>query len=376
MKVGLELVVMNIVLKNFLAFQEFSMNMSYPKRIVKTYLEGEHLKDFPSFRYKKLIILLGANASGKTSLGQMLNRILNFIMFRNAGLLLGAVRDKNQEAALELDFVISTGAKSELYRLGVKITPYSEVSSPELSSYVKKERLRKNDTYERASMRLGQVDEEYTANYVSELQKIPSALGFMFSYPSDVRPTPIRREDSESYRVVLEKVLKVLDPSIVGVEQVKEAANSYSIKFLGGSSVLVQGGETIDSTLLSSGTKAGIAIADILTAIREHEYGFYYCDERFTYIQSDVERALLGEMTKFLGDNEQLFFTTHNSDMLDLPYPKHSYVFLRKRVSGEEIKITAVSADKFLKRNTDVLRRAVENDLFLAAPCIDGLLSL
>lgn len=28
-----------------------------------------------------------------------------------------------------------------------------------------------------------------------------------------------------------------------------------------------------------------------------------------------------------IGDDEQLIFTTHNTDMLDLNLPKHSYVF-------------------------------------------------
>ena len=28
-----------------------------------------------------------------------------------------------------------------------------------------------------------------------------------------------------------------------------------------------------------------------------------------------------------IGDDEQLIFTTHNTDMLDLNPPKHSYVF-------------------------------------------------
>ena len=36
-------------------------------------------------------------------------------------------------------------------------------------------------------------------------------------------------------------------------------------------------------------------------------------------------------MLDHLEKNEQLIFTTHNSDMLDLNMPKHSFAFLRKR---------------------------------------------
>ena len=81
-------------------------------------------------------------------------------------------------------------------------------------------------------------------------------------------------------------------------------------------------------------------------------------------------------MTAHLGKNEQLIFTTHNTDMLDLNLPKHAYCFLRKTASGEDYRITAVSASVLLKRNTDSVRSAAENDLFSSLPdesLLDGL---
>ena len=373
------MVVMSVTLDNFMAFTDFNVNFSYPKKLVKSYIKSEHIVGCPKFRYKKLIILLGANASGKTSLGQILNRILNFIVYKNAELLIGAVCDNTQEAKLSIDFVLSD-EQPELYRLSLKIAPFErdELKTnayPKIEVCVKNTAIEKNDSYEKAKERLDKHEAEYSDNYIEKLRTIPP-FGYFFSYPFDVKPTTPRKVDNANYRNVLEIVLKVLDPSIVRVERVREAQNSYSIKFLGGSSVLIQEGKTVNTSLLSSGTKAGIAIADILTAIMEHENGFYYCDERFSYIQSDVECAILGLMTEHLGDNEQMFFTTQNTDILALPYPKHSYMFLRKTVEGGAVKIQAVSADKYLKRNTDVLRRAVENDLFLTAPNIDRLLEL
>ena len=65
---------MNIKLDNFFAFRDFEMNFSYPKKIVRSYIPKEHLPGIPNFRYKKLVILMGSNASGKTSLGQMFNQ--------------------------------------------------------------------------------------------------------------------------------------------------------------------------------------------------------------------------------------------------------------------------------------------------------------
>ena len=73
-------------------------------------------------------------------------------------------------------------------------------------------------------------------------------------------------------------------------------------------------------------------------------------------------------MLDHIGDNEQLIFTTHNTDMLDLNLPKHSYVFLRKRLEDGKYQVSAISASEVLKRNTDSLRNAVENDVFASLP--------
>ena len=69
-----------------------------------------------------------------------------------------------------------------------------------------------------------------------------------------------------------------------------------------------------------------------------------------------------------LGQNEQLIFTTHNMDMLDLNLPKHSYMFLRKQLEDGIYKVSAISASDVLKRNTDSIRNAVENDMFASLP--------
>ena len=70
---------MDVQIDNFFAFKNFRMNMAYPKKIVNSYIQDEFLEGYPNFRYKKVNILMGSNATGKTSFGQMLMRIFNFI---------------------------------------------------------------------------------------------------------------------------------------------------------------------------------------------------------------------------------------------------------------------------------------------------------
>ena len=135
--------------------------------------------------------------------------------------------------------------------------------------------------------------------------------------------------------------------------------------------LIIQDGEVIKNNFLSSGTKSGIDIAHMLSSICAGECGFYYCDEKFSYVHGDTEKAFLTVMINNLRENEQLFFTTHNTDILDLPLPRHTFVFLKKDMSDLEQPVKCFDASKYLKRNTDSLRNAVENDMFSIAPNLE-----
>ena len=179
----------------------------------------------------------------------------------------------------------------------------------------------------------------------------------------------IRCHENDSYPKILDYTLRALDPSIKSVEKLKEVKNSYVVR-MQNQDLIIQDGEVIKDNILSSGTKEGIRVAGVLSGICEGRYHFYYCDELFSYVHSDVEKAFLSVMISKLKGDQQLFFTTHNTDVLDMQLPKHTFCFLKKDIYAEE-PIKCVEASKFLKRNTDSLRHAVENDLFSTAPNLD-----
>ena len=66
-----------------------------------------------------------------------------------------------------------------------------------------------------------------------------------------------------------------------------------------------------------------------------------------------------------------MFFTTHNTDILDLPLPKHSFTFLKKDSLDGIRPIKCIDVSQYLKHSTDSLKNAVDNDLFSAAPSVD-----
>ena len=56
--------------------------------------------------------------------------------------------------------------------------------------------------------------------------------------------------------------------------------------------------------------------------------------------------------------------------------PIHSYVFLKKMPDDPDRSIKCVYAEHYLKRNTDSLKHAVENDLFCTAPELHRLFEI
>lgn len=364
------MVVMDFKVDNFLAFKNFHMNMSYPKKIVDSHIEGEFLRKRENFRYKKVNILMGGNATGKTSIGKMLMGAFNFMVKKEPSIVTKLICDEKRLAYFQIDFIPE---EYVLYRVSVKIYPNEQrqYSSSDIEVSVRHEKILSRDSYESCLRRLEEQAEETGKNYVECLEEI-NGLSWLFQYPMDSleNKSKYKTRNSKRYQQILMLTLQALDPSIVSVKKVKEAENTYIIK-ANDYEVVMQDGVLTKEQLLSSGTKAGIEVAAMLTSMMNDEHGFYYCDEKFSYIHSDIEKAFLIMMISLLRSDNQLFFTTHNTDILDIPLPMHSFTFLQRDYDDLEQPIKCISASQYLKRNTDSLRTAFENDLFLAAPNVD-----
>lgn len=69
------MIVMSLKLDNFYSFEDFEINFSYPRKLKNSKIEYEYLENIPSFKFKKLNIIMGTNSSGKTTFGKMLLNI-------------------------------------------------------------------------------------------------------------------------------------------------------------------------------------------------------------------------------------------------------------------------------------------------------------
>lgn len=367
------MIIMDLKIDNLYAFKNFHINFSYPKKIVDSYIENEHLTGFPNFRYKKVNILMGANASGKTTLGLAIMSIFNFIN-NNRRMILSRVDDTSKNASFSIDFITD---KPQLNRISVHILPIaSDHSDNELADkkvYVSLKQVRINlrDRYESCAKKLDNMKDVYLENYSETFSQLGD-FGWHFTYPKDsLNSKKSLPKGDKNFSEILKKVLMCFDIGIVDVKPSREVEDAYIITMENNTLVMQDGEFVKDENILSSGTKSSIDIAVMINALLFHKNGFYYCDEKFSYVHSDLEKSFLILMISLLGENEQLFFTTHNTDVLDIPLPKHSFTFLKKVNEYEEKKIVAVDASFYLKKNTDSLRNAVDNDLFGIAPSID-----
>ena len=370
------MILMDVRADNFYAFKDFHINFSYPKKIVGSTIEGEFLPEKTNFRYKKLVILMGANATGKSSLGKLLMNIFNFIDKKEVTKLTDVIQDPAKDASFSVDFVI---AQETLYRVSGRITPpeNENYKSTDIRVKVESAVIRKRDSYETCLEQLSENPETASKSYVEKLDQV-NGMSWMFAFPmtTDNLTKAYKPINEARYVEILKNTLRALDPRIKDVFPFPKRDNTYVVEYEN-QPVFIAEGKVLGAEMMSSGTIEGIGVANIIAAIKTGAYGFMYCDEKFSHIHGESERAFLSLLVECLGDEEQLMVTTHNTDLLDMDLPKHAFVFLRRKYYGEDGYILdCVSASDYLKRSTDSIRSAVENDLFAASPDLETIYKL
>ena len=338
------MIVLNLTLDGIYGFNDFMINFTYPKKIVNSIVERENLAG-------------RENATGKTSLGRALLRIFEYIATGTPSPLCEMV--SSQKGNFCIDFV---NGDYRLQRLSAEI----DQSGNEITIHYQSAEIGPMDSYEKCVEKLKDYTKEATRTATS-LKKLIGEVKYRFAYPEIEKSLKLTGTNRNILLKTLRAVIGTLDPTLQDISISRDLKDTFIIR-RGGTEIIIQEGKLLNRDVLSSGTAEGIDVALFLAAILAKESSFYYCDEHFSYIQSDIEQRIFGIMLDHIGDNEQLIFTTHNTDMLDLNLPKHSYVFLRKRLEDGKYQVSAISASEVLKRNTDSLRNAVENDVFASLP--------
>ncbi len=350
------MIIMDIKLKHVYGFDDFHMNFSYPRKLSVSLLGSEALEGRSRFRYKKAVVLMGTNAVGKTSLGRILLKIFSSIKEANEAHLREFYSGK-YPAEFQVDFVNEGNVLQRFCGVvdgdNVCIRYYSAA-------------IGEMDSYEMVVDKLQDHTEDVVQNFKT-LKKMVGTLDYRFAYPeieSSLRLTDVKKS---VLLKTLKAVIGTLDPTLTDVSVAKELKDSFVIRRRG-KEIIIQEGKLLNRELLSSGTVEGIDVAVFLASMISQDNCFYYCDEHFSFIQSDIEKRIFGLMVERLGNNEQLIFTTHNTDMLNMNLPKHTFAFMKKEIDNGDYKVTVTFASDHLKRNTDSVKCAMDNDVFGSLP--------
>lgn len=350
------MIVLDVKLNNVLEFVNFHINFSYPKKIVNSIIEDEHLLNRNNFRYKKVVILMGANATGKTCLGKALLKIFKYLNSCNDSLLFDMV-EFNEIGSFSIDFV---NEDYILHRLLTIIDRKNET----IELYHSQAIIDEKDSYENCVAKFSKL--KHIDSDIRLFKKTFGILNYRFSC-SEIQSLNLIGIKQNNFLKILKAVIGTLDPTLTDVSISKDLRDSFIIRRRG-TEIIIQDGKLLNKEVLSSGTIEGINIAIFLATIMSDTNSFYYCDELFSYIQTDIEKRIFGIMVDYLKNNEQLIFTTHNTDMLDLNLSKHSFAFLRKSIEDGKPKQSVIFVSEILKRNTDSIRYAFENNIFESIP--------
>ena len=405
------MILLNLTCNNIFLFQNLSLDFTYNRKLNYEIAQNDLLFPDSKIKVRKSIIIMGANATGKTTLGRLLCLIYNYLICRDeatAEIISHSINQPDKESTFSIEFAIEKVA----YRL--------------LATFDKdgllKEELRTcliQPSYNITTLReklSNAVPMQYDRNeskeeilngfrsYLLRLKKNASittlfrkALRFWFAL-SSFHNDPIGQSGLSHLDIpMISQILPTLDNSIksviplipqipapenAGALQVSEAkshydseAKSYTILLKNGKSQTVPDGNlgSLRGNRLSQGTTEAILYSSILSYLKHAKCSTIYVDECLSHMHSELEKYLIWLSILLKEKDSQLFFTTHNVEICDLQLPTNAFLFLKRNKEGLN---EAFWANTKLIKNDRSFRNYYENDYFGVLPDYSSLIAL
>ena len=338
---------------------------------------------------------MGTNSSGKTALGKVLFGIENFIVRKevNDSLKTG-ICNKTKNASIEVKFVTPSDLK--FHSLFLEFNTDSVFPIKELT--YKAVPILQNDSCLSCNKRIDAISQDKNAKkytYISsDKASIMNAYDSFCKIKFDSEYWNFKLENNlnchEDFcnidvypsRALIEKIIKSYDPSITNVTTItattKGSVEGYFVEFENGDTVrLNKRGEVLseNSARLSKGTSDALRLVAFIANILEQgtDSCTYYLDNLLSSTDSDIEIDLINLMISKLKNNSQLFYTTHNNEILTLNIPTHSFLFLSKK--GKFVEAFQPEKMSFNKNDRNLFSY-VKNNMFGTVPDSDSILEI
>ena len=399
-----------IRIKNLFCFEDTEIDLTYPKRISDSVIENEYLDRRPNFRFKRLCIISGANASGKSSFGRVLCDISNVIHKGRsfAERRRWAVANEELPAEVEVEFVYPLAEKLQFRTLNLRIDikasvyyfKYAECPI-NLQDSVESCRRKIDNLFETKKSRgkylyLENLDlDDYHKKWdkLHELLHVESDPIVWLYDIADIDDTGLRSvyidRGHKGYTDVLRRVLRTFDPSIQKVTELFEEGDpnnvtGYRIHFPNKKRCGMNEKGELDkesSHLFSRGTHQAISVAGFThNLIKQMSYkddegnyqasGIFFLDEQMSYSHTDLEREIVNLLAQKTNAYSQFFYTTHNYDIFEMGFPLHSFVFIKRENGGNP---EFIWANSVCNKNDRNILTFVKNNYFNTIPDVSLL---
>ncbi|MGL4768020.1 MAG: AAA family ATPase [Formosimonas sp.] len=381
--------------ENLYGFKDFLVDMTYPRVLKHNPIEHEYLAISDAFKVKRVCIIAGGNATGKTSVGKLLCAAQNIIKGRGVSSYI-QICNKKKPAVLTMEFVQPSTKSLHEVRMEFKyedFLDFVELSTVSHRAIVLSEKDTPGTARERLDNLMLTDSKKLEADV--DLSKWLSIQIVQFNNDTTFLDTKWRyvlSEASPNNSDVLSRsvvrfdiklasaILKTFDPTIKkltyldgGISRKNNPTKNYRIVFQNGDEVGVEIDQedteqkATNWKRLSKGTFEAIAVVDFiqdLVYLNDKGSTTLFLDERMAYVHTKIESLMLNFMIGKLNNESQLFYTTHNMDLLDMNLPIHSFLFL-KRKQGM---IEAIQLEHHFKKNDRSLRSFIRNDVLGADP--------
>lgn len=390
------MIISKIECDNLFLFKDFKIDLSYNKK-VKNYLSvNDALSVNPKIYIRKNIVVMGGNASGKTTFGKLLCLICNYLKVSNINSIDGfnmpnAIYNKKDSAYFAVEFIIN----NTIYYLKAEFDIFG-LTSEEIRRYkiypsYNMTQLRKmlygvqnkNVGFYNRNTSIQSLTQEFSSyllkqeEYLSYTKDIIQDDAFMFRF-SDLFDSSSEEIGQEYVDIdLISSMLPSIDSSVESVEKLISKKNpnnkTYAVNFKNGDTLTVPDAmlSACKYDRLSRGTFEAIDYASTLSIMRKSKKStLFYVDELLTHIHTDLECYLIRLSFLLKNKDSQVFFTTHNTDILDLNIAPNSFLFFKRNSDGFN---EAFFASDYINKNDRTIKHYYENDYFDVAPDIDSI---
>lgn len=107
-----------------------------------------------------------------------------------------------------------------------------------------------------------------------------------------------------------------------------------------------------------------LSFLSILQEVKCRRNHTIYIDEKLPHLHAELEAYLVMKLL-LINRDAQIFFTTHNSELLDLNVPSNAFLLFKR---GDDGYNTAIFVNEKLNKNDRSIRNYYENDYFGVMP--------